>query len=298
MRKVLAELVELLTLEQIELNLFRGQSQNLGWGTVYGGQVLGQALSAAVQTVPSERHVHSLHGYFLRPGAVDRPIVYEVDRIRDGRSFTTRRVVAIQKGRAIFNLSASFQIDEEGFEHQDPMPAAPDPLSVATQQELAATYADKLPEFIRPQALADRPFELRPVEGPSNPLAPEAREPERMFWFKATGVLPDDPALHRYLLAYASDFAFLTTAMLPHAVSWLTPGMQVASLDHAMWFHRPVRVDEWLLHVVDSPKAHGARGLVRGRIFTQDGRLVASTAQEGLIRRRPRPTTNPAPSES
>ena len=286
MSNVLDELVTLLALEQIELNLFRGQSQDLGWGTVYGGQVLGQALSAAVQTVPEERKVHSLHAYFLRPGAVDRPIVYEVDRIRDGKSFTTRRVVAIQKGRPIFNLSASFQVEEPGFEHQDEMPEAPDPLSVPSQQELAARYVDKLPEFIRPQALADRPFELRPLEGPTNPLKPEPREPRRMFWFKARAPLPDDPALHAYLLAYASDFSFLTTAMLPHAVSWLTPGMQVASVDHAMWFHQDVRVDDWLLHVVDSPKAHGARGLVRGRVFTRDGRLVASTAQEGLMRRR------------
>jgi acyl-CoA thioesterase-2 len=288
MSHVLDELVTLLALEQIEVNLFRGQSQDLGWGTVYGGQVLGQALSAAVQTVPSERHVHSLHGYFLRPGAVDRPIVYEVDRSRDGGTFTTRRVVAIQNGAPIFTLAASFQIVEEGFVHQDPMPDAPAPESVPTQQELAARYADKLPEFVRAQALAQRPFEMRPIEDASNPLAPEARPPHRMFWIKANGELADDPALHRYLLAYASDFAFLTTAMLPHAVSWLSAGMQVASLDHAMWFHQDVRVDEWLLHVVDSPKAHGGRGLVRGSVFTRDGRLVASTAQEGLIRRRPR----------
>jgi acyl-CoA thioesterase-2 len=288
MSKVLDELVTLLALEQIEVNLFRGQSQNLGWGTVYGGQVLGQALSAAVQTVPPERHVHSLHGYFMRPGAVDKPIVYEVDRIRDGGSFTTRRVVAIQNGEAIFSLSASFQIEEPGFEHQDEMPDAPPPLQVPTQQELAAAYADQLPEFLRSQALADRPFELRQIEEPNNPIRPEPRPPTRMFWLKATGTLPDDPALHRYLLAYASDFAFLTTAMLPHGVSWLSRGMQVASLDHSMWFHEDVRVDEWLLHVVDSPKAHGGRGLVRGRVFTHDGRLVASTAQEGLIRRRPK----------
>src|SRR5690606_15822076 len=206
MSNVLDELVTLLALEQIELNLFRGQSQNLGWGTVYGGQVLGQALSAAVQTVPAERHVHSLHGYFLRPGAVDRPIIYEVDRIRDGGTFTTRRVVAIQNGEAIFSLAASFQITEPGFEHQDPMPDAPPPLQVPPQQEPAATYADQLPTFRRSQALAERPFELRPIEAASNPLDPEPRPPARMFWLKATGTLPADPALHRYLLAYASDF--------------------------------------------------------------------------------------------
>jgi acyl-CoA thioesterase-2 len=289
MSRVLDELVTLLALERIELNLFRGQSQDLGWGTVYGGQVLGQSLSAAVQTVPSDRHVHSLHGYFLRPGAVDRPIVYEVDRSRDGGSFTTRRVVAIQNGEPIFTLAASFQIEEQGFEHQDPMPEAPPPETVPSQQELAAKYADKLPTFLRAQALAHRPFEMRPIEEPYNPLAPDPRPPRRMFWLKANGVLPDDTALHRYLLAYASDFGFLTTAILPHGVSWLSPGMQVASLDHAMWFHQDVRVDEWLLHVVDSPAAHGGRGLVRGSVFTRDGRMVASTAQEGLIRRRPKP---------
>lgn len=289
MSQVLDELVTLLALEQIELNLFRGQSQDLGWGTVYGGQVLGQALSAAVQTVPEDRHVHSLHGYFLRAGAVDRPIVYEVDRIRDGKSFTTRRVVAIQNGKAIFNLAASFQVEEPGFEHQDVMPRAAAPETVPTEQERAAQYVEQLPEFLRSQALAQRPFEMRPLEPPNNPLAPEAREPQRMFWIKANGSLPDDRALHRYLLAYASDFAFLTTAMLPHSVTWLSPGMQVASLDHTMWFHQDVQVDEWLLHVVDSPAAHGGRGLVRGRVFARDGRLVASTAQEGLIRQRPRP---------
>jgi len=294
MSQVLSELVDLLALEQIELNLFRGQSQNLGWGRVYGGQVLGQALSAAVQTVPAERHVHSFHGYFLRPGDAERPIIYEVDRIRDGRSFTTRRVVAIQNGKAIFSLGASFQIVEPGFSHQDEMPDAPDPMTVPTQQEVAATYAEQLPPFLRSQALADRPFELRPLERPTSPIAPEPREPQRMFWFKATGELPDDPALHRYLLAYASDFSFLTTAMLPHGVTWLTPGMQVASLDHAMWFHEDFRVDDWLLHVVDSPKAHGARGLARGRVFTRAGLLIASTAQEGLIRRHDSPKAPPS----
>ncbi len=288
MTKVLDELVDLLALEQIEVNLFRGQSQDLGWGTVFGGQVLGQALSAAVQTVPEERHVHSLHGYFLRPGAVDMPIVYEVDRIRDGNSFTTRRVVAIQKGRPIFNLAASFQVQEAGFEHQEPMPDAPDPLSVPTQQAQAEAYRHTLPEFLLSQAFGERPFEMRPLGTALDPTNPEVGPPRRMFWFKASAPLADDPALHRYLLAYASDFGFLTTAMRPHAVSWLTPGMQVASLDHAMWFHQDFRVDQWMLHVVDSPSAHGGRGLVRGQVFTQDGVLVASTIQEGLMRKRER----------
>jgi len=287
MATVLDELVTLLGLEKIEENLFRGQSQDLGWGTVFGGQVLGQALSAAVQTVPRDRHVHSLHAYFLRPGDVRRPIVYDVDRIRDGSSFTTRRVVAIQNGHAIFNLAASFQIEEPGFEHQDAMPPAPAPESLRTEQELAAAIADRLPPFIRERAVAARPFEMRPVDPPADPLAPPPPQPpHRMVWLKTAHTLPDEPALHRYLLAYASDYSFVTTALLPHGVHWLTPGMQIASLDHVMWFHQPFRVDDWLLHVIDSPAAHGARGLVRGRVFTRDGRLVASTAQEGLLRRR------------
>ncbi|MBL9028352.1 MAG: acyl-CoA thioesterase II [Myxococcales bacterium] len=281
---VLDELVKLLALERIEENLFRGQSQDLGWGTVFGGQVLGQALSAAVQTVPSDRNVHSLHAYFLRPGRVDRPIVYDVDRIRDGSSFTTRRVVAIQSGQPIFNLAASFQVMEDGFEHQDAMPEAPAPESLPTEQERAASFAQRLPRMLRERALADRPFELRPVGLEEDPFLPSPRAPHRMIWLRTAGKLPDDPALHAYLLAYASDHGFVTTSLLPHGVTWLTPGMQVASLDHVMWFHRPFRVDEWLLYVVDSPAAHGARGLVRGRMFSRDGKLVASCAQEGLIR--------------
>lgn len=285
MTLILDELVRLLALERIEVNLFRGQSQDLGWGTVYGGQVLGQALSAAVQTVPPERQVHSLNAYFLRPGAVDMPIVYDVDRIRDGGTFTTRRVVAIQNGEAIFNMAASFQVPEIGFEHQDVMPDAPDPETVPTQADRAVRYVDKLPPRMRERALAAGPFELRTVES-QDLFQPEAMPPQRRVWIKADGVLPDDPALHRYLLAYASDFAFLTTALLPHRVTWLSGGMQVASLDHVMWFHEPFRVDEWLLHVMESPRAQGGRGLVRGRVFARDGRLVASTAQEGLIRRK------------
>jgi len=287
MKNVLDELVDLLALERIEENLFRGQSQDLGWGAVFGGQVLGQALSAAVQTVPAERHVHSLHAYFLRSGDVTKPIVYDVDRIRDGGSFTTRRVVAIQNGKAIFNLAASFQVDEAGFEHQDAMPDAPPPESQATEQERAAKFAAKLPKGLRERALAVRPFELRPIGPEADPFHPAARPPHRMLWLKTVGRLPDDPALHRYLLAYASDHSLITTALLPHGITWLTPGMQVASLDHVMWFHQPFRVDEWLLYVLDSPAAHGARGLARGRVFTQDGKLVASITQEGLIRQRP-----------
>jgi acyl-CoA thioesterase II len=285
MAKVLDELVKLLALEKIEENLFRGQSQDLGWGTVFGGQVLGQALSAAVQTVPSERAIHSLHAYFLRPGDVHRPIVYDVDRIRDGSSFTTRRVVAIQNGKAIFNMSASFQKHEPGFEHQDAMPDVPPPEELKTEQQLIAESKRELPDFFRSRATAERPFEMRPVN-PTDPFVPAKHAPARAVWLKTVDRLPDDPTLHPYLLAYASDHGLIGTAVLPHGVSWFTPGMQIASLDHVMWFHEPFRVDEWLLHVMDSPAANGGRGLARGRVFTRDGRLVASTAQEGLIRMR------------
>jgi acyl-CoA thioesterase II len=287
MSDVLEQLLDLLSLETIEKNLFRGQSQDLGWGQVFGGQVLGQALSAAAKTVPDERNVHSFHGYFLLPGDVDRPIVYEVDRIRNGGSFTTRRVIAIQNGEAIFSMSASFQIDEEGFEHQDQMPDVPGPEGLLSETELARRIADQIPSPLRERFTSDSPIETRPID-PVNPFDPDVREPTGATWYRASGPMPDDPAVHRYLLAYASDFSFLSTSMHPHSVSWLTPGMQVASLDHAMWFHRPFRMDEWVLHVVESPSASGGRGLARGRVFSRDGTLIASTAQEGLIRKRTR----------
>jgi acyl-CoA thioesterase-2 len=287
MQPVLKDLVDLLALERIDRDLFRGNSQDLGWHTIFGGQVFGQALSAATQTVGSDRPVHSAHGYFLRAGEVHRPIVYQVDRLRDGKSFTTRRVVAAQEGTPIFSLAASFQIEEPGLEHQDAMPDVPAPESLVSERELARAVADKLPEIIRTRATAERPIEIRPVEV-YNPLVPSVRAPSRRLWYRAIDRLPDDPALHRYLLAYASDFSFLAAALDPHGVSWFTPGMQVASLDHAMWFHRPFRVDEWLLYDVESPSASGARGLVRGRFFDRSGRLVASASQEGLIRKRGR----------
>lgn len=292
MRDVLQELVELLALERIEENLFRGQSQDLGWGTVFGGQVLGQALSAAEQTVPPTRACHSLHAYFLRPGDVSRPVLYEVDRIRDGRSFTTRRVVAIQAGHAIFSLSASFHEPEDGFTHADPMPPTVDPERLVPEAELARRFAARLPPGLAERVTAPRPIDLRPVD-PQDPLHPPVRPPSRQVWMRANGPLPADPALHRHLLAYASDFHFLTTALQPHGVSWLTPGMQVTSIDHAMWFHAPVRMDDWVLHVMDSPAAGGSRGLVRGRVYARDGRLLASTAQEGLMRRLGTPPTLP-----
>jgi acyl-CoA thioesterase II len=284
---VLEQLVSLLALEKLEENLFRGQSQDLGWGRVFGGQVLGQALSAAVQTVPSERPVHSLHAYFLRPGDVRRPILYQVDRIRDGGSFTTRRIVAVQNGAAIFNMAASFQVAEEGFEHHDAMPPAPDPLTVPGDAERYRAHLDQLPPSMRDELLAIWPIELKPVEDEGHPIHPSKEPPRRMVWLKARGKLPDTPSLHAYLLAYASDFSFMTTSLKPHGATWLTPKLQLASLDHVMWFHRPLRIDDWLLHVMESPSASGARGLVRGQVFDRAGRLVASTAQEGLIRRLP-----------
>jgi acyl-CoA thioesterase-2 len=287
MSKVLSELVQQLGLEKIEENLFRGQSQDLGWGAVFGGQVLGQALSAAVQTVPQDRHVHSLHAYFLRPGDVSKPIVYDVDRIRDGSSFTTRRVVAIQSGRPIFNFSASFQKAEPGFTHQAAMPEVVSPESLEGDEERFARLANPTLKGSLAR-VKDRPFELRTVGQPDDAIKPSAQPPQRYIWLRAVDKLPDSQALHAYLLAYASDYSFVSTALLPHGVTWFTPGMQVASLDHVMWFHQPFRVDDWLLYAIDSPSASGARGLVRGSIYTRDGRLVATTAQEGLIRRRDR----------
>lgn len=283
--QVLKNLVDLLSLEQLEENLFRGQSKDLGWGQVFGGQVLGQALSAANQTVGADRVVHSLHGYFLRTGDVTKPIIYDVDRIRDGRSFTTRRVVAIQKGRPIFNMSASFQLAEAGFEHQSAMPDTTEPESLVSNRELTRSVIDKVPPEHRKWLDVESPIEVRQVQ-PTDPFTPEIRPPKRKIWYRAAGELPDDPMLHRLLLTYASDFNLLGSAMQAHGVSWLTPGMQVASLDHAMWFHRQLRFDDWVLHDMESPSASAGRALVTGRFYSRDGTLVASIAQEGLIRKR------------
>ena len=280
---VLEELIELLKLEKIEENIFRGQSQDLGFGNVYGGQVLGQALSAAYQTVPAERGVHSLHAYFLRPGDAKKPIVYNVDCIRDGKSFTTRSVIAIQNGRAILNMAASFQVAETGFDHQDAAPQPAGPEGITSERELALKVADQIPESIREKILCKKAIEIRPVD-PINPFAPEKRMPLRYAWFKAVGRLPDDPMVHQYMLAYASDFGLAITSLYPHGQSFWQPQMQVASLDHAMWFHRDFRMDNWLLYVMESPNAGKSRGLSRGQIYTQEGKLVASVVQEGLIR--------------
>ena len=287
MTTVLEDLVSLLALEKLEENLFRGQSQELGWGAVFGGQVLGQALSAATQTVAPERMVHSMHAYFLWPGDPAKPIIYDVDRIRDGASFTTRRVVAIQSGRPIFNLSASFQIDDEGFEHQDVMPDVPPPEALLTDQERVKRVAHLLPPGIGARAANGGAFEMRSTDPEwTDVLNPPPRPGRRQIWIKATAPLPDVPALHRELLAYISDWGFISASLQPHGKSTISSGLQIASIDHVMWFHAPFRIDDWLLHVVDSPIARNSRGLVRGQLFTRDGRLVASTTQEGLIRKR------------
>jgi acyl-CoA thioesterase II len=284
--ETLDELIAELRLERIEENLFRGQSQDLGWGTVFGGQVLCQALAAAAATVGEGRLAHSLHAYFLRPGDVNRAVVYTVDRIRDGGSFTTRRVVATQAGHAIFNLAASFQKHEQGFTHQLPMPSAPDPLSVPTEQERFAAMGERLPSWLRWRVTAKRAFETRMVDVPDDMVSPPRQEPRRLVWMRGLGRAPDDPALSRALLAYVSDFAFITTALLPHGVSGFNKNMQVASLDHVMWFHHTPRLDDWHLYVMESPAAQGARGFARGSLFRRDGLLVATTAQEGLTRLR------------
>jgi len=283
----LDSLVEILDLEPIEVNIFRGVSPDEDRQRVFGGQVAAQALMAAGRTVEVGRP-HSLHAYFLRPGDPTVPILYEVDRIRDGRSFTTRRVVAIQHGRAIFNMSASFHVAEPGPEHQEPMPAVPPPESVEPELDLIRGIADRIPESLRAVLTQDRPLDFRPVD-PVDPFSPSARPPLKYMWVRAQGRLPDETLSHQAVLAYASDYGLLATALLPHALSIRTPGLQVATLDHAVWFHRPFRADEWLLIAMDSPAAYGARGFARASVFTRDGRLVASLAQEGLTRVRAEP---------
>ena len=282
---VLEELLKLLKLEKVEENIFRGQSQDLGFGNVFGGQVLGQALSAAYQTVPDGRQAHSLHGYFMRAGDAGKPIVYTVDCIRDGKSFTTRRVVAVQKGLAIFSMAASFQVEEPGFDHQDDMPEVQGPDSLEPDIERARKLAEYIPPDIREKILCDKPIEIRQVN-PIHPFKPEKRPPVKYVWFRAIGPIPDVIAVHQYLLAYASDFNLVGTSLYPHGHTFWEPEIQMASLDHAMWFHRDFRLDDWLLYAMVSPSASRARGLSIGRIFTRDGRLVATVSQEGLIRYR------------
>jgi acyl-CoA thioesterase II len=272
-------LCRLLDLEPIEVNIFRGVSPDEDRQRVFGGQVAGQALVAAVRTVDADRPVHSLHAYFLRPGDPTVPILYEVDRLRDGRSFTTRRVVAIQHGKAIFNLQASFHTVEGGYDHQFPMPDAPPPDELDDFRTRMAPYADRFPWIDRPRPIDIRHVDWNPPDR-NDPLPPYQR-----VWLRADGRLPDDPTLHTCVLTYASDMTVLDTSLLPHGGSWHDPDLFMASLDHAMWFHRPFRADEWLLYSQDSPSASAGRGLGRGLIHTADGHLAVTVVQEGLIRR-------------
>ena len=283
MKAILQDLIRLLELERLDTNLFRGESRDIGTRRVFGGQVLGQALAAANYTT-EDRVVHSLHAYFLREGDHGAPIIYEVDRQRDGRSFSSRRVVAIQHGRPILNLAASFQRPEEGLEHQAEMPAVPGPEELRDITEYHREVIAGMPAAQVPRLyLLERPFEFRPVEAPRL-LDLEPRPPRQQVWFRAVDRLPDDDLLHRNMLAYASDYYLLLTALRPHGLSVFAPDLQVASLDHALWLHRPFRIDEWLLYAMESPNASGARGLSRGQIFRRDGVLVASVAQEGVTR--------------
>ena len=279
----IADLIRLLELEQLEVNLFRGESRDIGGAQVFGGQVLGQALSAASKTVEASRLVHSLHAYFLRRGDFNAPIVYTVDRSRDGHSFSSRRVTAIQHGEQIFTMAASFQVVEEGFDHQVEMPRVPPPESLPDTTQPLKELLDRLPQRVQRFANQPRPFEFRMVQ-PVDYLQPRKAAPARQVWLKAVSRLPDDETLHRCLLAYVSDFYLLDTSTLPHGTNFLSNNIIMASIDHAMWFHRPLRVDEWLLYSLESPSASGARGFARADVFSREGRLVASTAQEGLVR--------------
>lgn len=278
-------LLATLDLEPLEDNLFRGARGNEGWQRVFGGQVLGQALMAAARTVDSSRPVHSLHGYFLLAGDPARPIVYDVERIRDGGSFTTRRVKAIQHGRPIFSMSSSFHKSEPGFDHQSAMPDVPPPEELPNPKDIIAGLIDALPASMRSYWSRERPIDMRVVDV-SRYLSRDRKAPLQHIWIRANGRLPDDPAVHQAVLAYASDFTLLDTALIAHGKLLFDADVQLASLDHALWYHRPFRADEWLLYVQDSPNAYGARGFCRGSIFTRDGTLIASVVQEGLMRQR------------
>jgi acyl-CoA thioesterase-2 len=285
MPNAIAELIAILDLERIELNIFRGRSPQVGWQRVFGGLVISQALVAASRTVEG-RNPHSLHCYFLLAGDPSIPIVYEVERVRDGRSFATRRCTALQHGRAIFVLSVSYQVDEEGLEHALPMPDVPPPEDLAGVEEIKKAFGDQMPDGVRRYFDRERPIEFRPVD--ISRYAPEAsslaRRPSQQIWMRASGRLPDDPAIHRAVLAYLSDMTLLDTALVSHGRSVFDGTTQVASLDHSLWFHRSFRADEWMLYDQESPNANGARGLCRGSLFSRDGRLIASVMQEGLMR--------------
>lgn len=278
-------LLTTLDLERLEENLFRGRSPQVGWQRVFGGQVIGQALVAAQRTVDAGRFVHSLHAYFLRPGDPQVPIIYDVDRLRDGSSFATRSVVAIQHGKAIFSMSASFQFDEEGFDHQVRMPKVADPESLLGENEIRAQFLAAAPEAIRRYWERPRPIEIRPVSL-THYFSRDKLEPAQDVWIKAVGAVPDQRDLQAAVLAYLSDMTLLDTSLYAHGTSIFDHTLQVASLDHAMWFHRPCRMDDWLLYTQDSPSTFGARGMTRGSLFDRSGVLIASVAQEGLIRKK------------
>lgn len=284
--KDVIELLKHTALEQIENNIFRGQSHNVGSPNIFGGQILAQALHAASLTVDKDRIAHSFHGYFILPGDFTKPVIFEVERIRDGGSFTTRRIVAIQNGRPIFNSSASFQLVQEGLSHQIEMPKdIPSPDTLVDDRIIADQYANFLPKSLRKFLEIPRPIEFRPVEI-FDYFKPESLPPFRNVWIKARGKMGDERNEHLKVLAYASDYNLLSTSILPHQHEVNMPQLQMASLDHAMWFHRKFRADEWLLYAIDSPSASNARGFTRGNFFTQEGVLVASVVQEGLIRKR------------
>lgn len=281
---IVRDLLDLLELEPLEVNIYRGRNRDLGTGRVFGGQVFAQALVAARRTVDEPREAHSVHGYFLRPGDLKAPIVFFVDRPRDGGSFTSRRVTAIQHGEAIFHLSASFHVAEGGLDHQAMIPEVPPPESLRPELEELRERVAQLPEELRSVLTQDRPLDFRIV--PSTEGDWRHGAPARAMWFRVIETLPDAPIMHQAILAYASDYGFLPTTLLAHGVSYRDPRLQLASIDHTLWMHRSFRADEWLLYVMDSPSAAGARGFVRGQVFTQSGLLVASVAQEGLIRLR------------
>lgn len=289
MSSAVQDLLSVLDLETLEVNMFRGRSPQVGWQRVFGGQVIGQALVAACRTVDGV-FPHSMHAYFLLAGDPKVPIIYEVDRIRDGRSFTTRRVIAIQHGQPIFSMSVSFHNNEDGgFDHQAPMPSVPAPDKLPSESEVRERILPMMPDPVRRYYERERPIELRPVEF-DRYLGKKIGDGKFNIWIRATGRLPDDPAIHQCVLAYASDMTLLDTALVPHGRSLFEKEFMAASLDHALWLHRPFRADDWLLYSQDTPNLHGARGFTRGLIFKQDGTLVASVAQEGLVRLR-RPST-------
>jgi acyl-CoA thioesterase-2 len=285
MSDAVQDLLKILDLEELDINLFRGNSPQVGWQRVFGGQVVGQALVAAIRTVDASRPPHSMHAYFLLPGDPKVPIIYDVDRMRDGGSFTTRRVTARQHGQPIFSMLVSFHTDEVGLDHQAKMPDVPGPDSLPSEAEVREKILPTMPDPVRRYYERERPIELRPVEF-ERYLGKKIPDGKFHVWIKATGRLPDDPAIHRCVLAYTSDMGLLDTALVPHGRTLFEKEFMAASLDHALWLHRPFRADEWLLFAQDSPNLHGSRGFARGLIFTRDGTLVASVAQEGLVRQR------------